>query len=174
MNNEWIEGARRAFDDSFLSLNEVENIDCPQRVVRRRTRKPVPARFNEFQFVEPCALLAPTRALPHRFNPIDQVFPDPFRVTVPNDVCQAVFEMNRSWRTIQAEPAPVPQLEGENIRRCAYLKNHAISISSASSSESSNSTSDSSVDSYYTQDLLFYDTFLFYFSFLAQITFSAF
>jgi hypothetical protein len=51
VNNECIEGSRRAFDDSLLSLNEVENIDCPQRVVRRRTGKPVPARFNEFQFV---------------------------------------------------------------------------------------------------------------------------
>src|ERR1700722_3639812 len=51
MNHEWIEGSRRAFDDSLLSLNQVENIDCPQRIVRRRTRKPVPAGFNEFQFV---------------------------------------------------------------------------------------------------------------------------
>src|SRR5580698_1143352 len=95
--------------------------------MRRRTREPVPARFNKRQFVEPRALLAPTCSLPHRFDPIDQVFPNPFRVTVPNDVCQAVFEMNRSWQTIQAEPAPVPQLECENIRSCAYLKNHAIS-----------------------------------------------
>src|SRR6202007_849201 len=102
-------------------------IDCLKRIVRRRTRKPVPARFNELQFVEPCALLAPTQTLAHRFNPINQVSPNPVRVTVPNNVCQAVLEMNWSWQTVQTEPIPVPQLECKNIRRCAYFQNHAVS-----------------------------------------------
>ena len=51
MNHERIEGSRRAFDDSLLSLNQVENVDGPERIVRRRTREPVPAGFYEFQFV---------------------------------------------------------------------------------------------------------------------------
>src|SRR5580692_11118317 len=96
-------------------------------MVRRQTRKPVPARFNEFQFVKSCALLSPTGAFAHRFNPVDQILPDPIRVAVPNDVRQPMIEMNRSWQTVQAEPPPVPQLERENIRGCAYLKNHAVS-----------------------------------------------
>jgi hypothetical protein len=127
VDHEWIERSSRAFDDSFLSLNEVENIDCLQRIVRRRTRKPFPARFNELQFLKSGALLAPTGALSNWFNPIDQILPDPFCVAVPNDVCQAVFEMNRSWQTVQPEPVPIPQLKRENIWSRAYLKSHAVS-----------------------------------------------
>src|ERR1700686_4885947 len=96
-------------------------------MVRRQTRKPVPPCFNEFQFVKSCALLVPTGAFAHWFNPVDQILPDPIRVAVPNDVRQPVIEMNRSWQTVQAEPPPVPQLEGENIWGCTYLKNHAVS-----------------------------------------------
>ena len=82
----------------------------------------MPPRFNELQLVQSCALLAPTRALPDRFNPIDQVFLNPCRITVPHDVSQAVFEVNRSWRTVQAEPTPVPQLERKNIGSRTYLR----------------------------------------------------
>src|SRR5580692_178224 len=114
VNDEWIEGSGRAFDDSLLSLNEVEDIDCLQRIVSRRTRKPVPARFNELQFVKPCALLAPTGTLSHWFNAVDQILENPFCVAFPNDIRQTVLEMDGSWQTVQAEPSPVPYLEREN------------------------------------------------------------
>jgi len=108
MDNKRIERSRRAFDNRFLSLNEIENIDSAQRMVRRRGRKPVSARFNEFQFVKPCALLTPTGTLSHWFNAVDQILPNPFCVAFPNDIRQAVLEMDGSWQTVQAEPSPVP------------------------------------------------------------------
>src|ERR1700722_3911044 len=96
-------------------------------MVRRQTRKPVPPCFNEFQFVKSCALLSPTGAFAHLFNPVDQILPDSIRVADQNEVSQPVIEMNRSWQTVQAEPPPVPQLERENIWGRTYLKNHAVS-----------------------------------------------
>jgi|SRR5882672_4715638 len=52
----------------------------------------------------------------HRFNPIDQVLHHPFCVTVPSDVCQAVFEMNRSWRSCATTRFPCGAFANFRVR----------------------------------------------------------
>src|SRR6266536_1061943 len=116
----------RALNHGLLPLAEVQNIHAPVRGVIDRGGEPVPPCLDEFTFMEPGALFAPARAFGDGINNLDQIFLDPLCCPVPLDVSKPMLEMDWEWGAVQAYPSPVPHFEGEDIRRRADFKHHAV------------------------------------------------
>ena len=81
-----------------------------------RGREPVTPCLDKFTFVKPGALFPPAGAFGDGINNVDQIFLDPPCCPVPLDVSKPMLEMDWAWSAVQAEPSPVPHLEGEDIR----------------------------------------------------------
>ena len=62
----------------------------------------------------------------NRFDAIDERAAHPFGRSIPLDVGHTVLEMDGPGLSIEAEAAPVPQLEGEDVGRGADFEHHAV------------------------------------------------
>jgi hypothetical protein len=86
VNDEGLKGISRTLDNCLLSFDKVENIDSIPGLMECWTRKPVPARFDKLQLVEPSTLFLPSWTFRNRFYSINQVLSDPIGVAIPGDV----------------------------------------------------------------------------------------
>lgn len=68
------------------------------------------------------ALLAPAGAGIERFDFRDEILTDPSTIAIPRDHAPAMLEADRARVAIEPEPAPVPQFEGEVVRRRTDLQ----------------------------------------------------
>src|SRR6185437_6435733 len=123
---ERLEGPGGAFNNCALAFDEVEDVDGAARVVRHDSGEPVAARLDEFKRVQAGALLAPAVAGGNGLDLVDERAAHPVRRAVPLDIGRAMLQMNGARASVEAEAAPIPQLEGEDVGRGADFQNHAV------------------------------------------------
>src|SRR6516162_8634438 len=117
---------RLALHDGRISLDEIQDVEVSVGVMTHRRGEPVAARFNEFQGMETSSFFPPAFASGYWRLPVNQVVPHPVGGSIPLDVFEAMLQMDRAGTAIQAETAPIPELEREDIRSRADLENHAV------------------------------------------------
>ena len=84
-----------------------------------------PPRFDELQRVQAGVDLFPARTFGDSRELIGQLLPDKGGIPVPLDDLASALDIDRTRFSVQAQAAPVPELEGEDIGRRADLKDHA-------------------------------------------------
>src|SRR5437879_4045050 len=114
------------FDDSRLTFHQVQHMHATPVFVKDGAIEPMSSRFDELARVQASSFFFPPGADGNWTNAIDEVFLYPIAVTVPLNVGQTVFEMNGTRLAIQSRPAPIPELESEDVRRGADFQNHAV------------------------------------------------
>src|SRR5579871_4846050 len=65
-------GSARTLNHRLCAFHEVQHVHPALGVVRYRPRKPVPPRLDEFEFMQPRALLSPIRSGGHLLELIDE------------------------------------------------------------------------------------------------------
>src|SRR5258705_5138040 len=126
MNHEWLEGVGRTFHQRFVAFHQIEDIEGAAGVMRDLFGEPMPPGLNELARVQSGALLAPAIARAEQLNAVHQIILRPFRGAIPLDIGQPMPQVNRARFAIKTETIPVPQFEGENIRRGADLQHHGF------------------------------------------------
>src|SRR5215472_13400280 len=118
------EGAGWTFHHDFLAFDEVQHMDCALGVVKNLAGKPMPACFDELQFMQSRSLFPPTITSRDRNELIDEVRPRPFGCAVPLDIPFAMLDVNGPWALVETKPSPIPKLEREDVRCRADLQHH--------------------------------------------------
>ena len=108
MHHERLKGVVRAFHHSFRAFHEIQNVDAPQRVMRRFSREPVAAGFDEFAHVETRPLFLPSVAFADGFLTAQEILANPFRGPVPLNVFAAVLKMNGARPALEDPAGPNP------------------------------------------------------------------
>ena len=115
-----------AFHNCGVSFNQVEHVHVASCVVMHRDTKPVTARLNKFERMQAGAFFAPAFSRGYGHLLVDKMFAHPLGGAVPLDVLEAMLQIDRTRAAIQAQAPPIPQLEGEDVGRCANLQDHAV------------------------------------------------
>lgn len=68
MDEEWFKSIVGTFNHGFFALNQIEDIDAALGMVRNALCKPMPARFDEFQWMQPGLFFAPAIAAAQWFD----------------------------------------------------------------------------------------------------------
>lgn len=113
-----------AVDNCFVALYQIQHVHAAAGVVQNGFAKPVAAGFDKFTLVQASTLFTPAVSFRDRFELIHQMLMNPPRVALPVDHLFTVLQVYRARQPVQAQAAPVPQFEGENIRRSADLQHH--------------------------------------------------
>ena len=82
---ESVKGAVRGLDNSFITLDQIQDVHTPRAFMRSRPRKPMPARFNRLFLVKDCDLFCPSIALSYLDEAVDEFAFYPLGVAVPLD-----------------------------------------------------------------------------------------
>ena len=121
-----LERARGTLHDGALSVHQIQHGELPVGGEIHVVANGVHAGLHEFQRVQARAHLGVFGLVRQRLEVVDQVFTDPGRGSVEADHVLAVLDVNRARAAVQAQPIPIPQLEGEYVWRGADLQHHAV------------------------------------------------
>src|ERR1035437_4238575 len=127
MQDERLKSLLRAGDERLVAFDEVEHIDSALGVMRHRFRKPMSAGSDKLPLMQAGLFFAPSVAGSDLGDAVDQVLFDPASGAVPLGVGQAVRQMDGARLAVQAQAAPIPELEGEDVGGGADFQHHGIS-----------------------------------------------
>lgn len=118
MDHVRLERASGTLDGCRLPLDQVEHMHAlATRVVLDWLTEPMTARLDKLAAVKACSLLAPPVAFGDRFDRVDQMLPRPTFIALPLDVGRSALDIDRARLTVEIESRPIPELEGEDVRR---------------------------------------------------------
>ena len=119
------ETAVRALYDGFFAFDEVEHMDAAGVFMADRDGEFETAGLDEFVGMESCADLLPAGSFGNGLEVVGQMFVDVGGVAFPLDYLFAAVDVDRARFAVEAEPAPVPKLESEDVGRRAYFQHYA-------------------------------------------------
>src|SRR5215469_7115822 len=93
-------GSGGAFNYGFLTLDEIQHVNCAFGVVRNLAGKPMPTCFDELKLMQASALFAPSILGRYRNKLVDKIRLRPFGRAVPLDVALAVLDVNGPWTVV--------------------------------------------------------------------------